>query len=94
MMSVLRVKVEKVCFQHLYKFPKLEVSPIIGPLCCRKGDPIQGLELGYCLTLKNELSEETHLLTKARDLIGKGHPVESSRVREARRTALWSLVLC
>ena len=88
MMSVFRVKVEKVCFQHLYKFPKLEVSLIIGPLCYRKADPFQGLELGSCLTLRNELSKETHLLTKARDLIEKGHPVESSRVREASRTAL------
>ena len=31
---------------------------------CRKGDLFQGLKLGSCLTLGNELSEETHLLTK------------------------------
>ena len=42
-------------------------------LCCRKGDPFQGLKLGSCLTLGNELSEETHA-DKARDFIGKGHP--------------------
>ena len=41
--------------------------------CCRKGDPFQGLKLGSCLTLRNELSEETHA-DKARDFIGKGHP--------------------
>ena len=41
--------------------------------CCRKGDPFQGLKLGSCLTLGNELSEETHA-DKARDFIGKGHP--------------------
>ena len=56
--------------------------------CCRKGDPFQGLKLGSCLTLGNELSEETHMLTKQEILLGKGTRVESSRVREPRRTAL------
>ena len=42
-------------------------------LCCRKADPFQGPKLGSCLTLGNELSEETHA-DKARDFIGKGHP--------------------
>ena len=32
--------------------------------CCRKADPFQGLNLGSCLTLRSELSEETHVLTK------------------------------
>ena len=41
--------------------------------CCRKGDPFQGLKLGSCLTLRNELSEETHA-DKARDFIGKVCP--------------------
>ena len=41
--------------------------------CCRKGDPFQDPKLGSCLTLGNELSEETHA-DKARDFIGKGHP--------------------
>ena len=72
-------------------------------ICCRKGDPFQGLKLGFLLrkrdpfqglklgswlTLRNELSEETHLLTKQEILLGKGTRVESSRVRETRRTAL------
>ena len=39
-----------------------------------KRDPFQGLKLGSCLTLGNELSEETHA-NKARDFIGKGHAV-------------------
>ena len=56
--------------------------------CCRKGDPFQGPKLGSCLTLRNELSEETHVLTKQEVLLGKGPWVESSRVREPRRTAL------
>jgi len=56
--------------------------------CCRKADPFQGPKLGSCLTLGNELSEETHVLTKQEILLGKGTWVESSRVREPRRTAL------
>ena len=56
--------------------------------CYRKGDPFQGLKLGSCLTLRNELSEETHMLTKQEILLGKSVWVESSRVREPRRTAL------
>ena len=56
--------------------------------CCRKADPFQGPKLGSCLTLGNELSEKTHVLTKQEILLGKGTRVESSRVREPRRTAL------
>ena len=44
--------------------------------------------MGSCLTLRNELSEETHALTKQEILLGKGTRVESSKVREPRRTAL------
>ena len=55
--------------------------------CCRKGDHFQGPKLGSCLTLGNELSKETHLLTKQEILLGKGTRVASSRVREPRRTA-------
>ena len=58
------------------------------PNCCRKEDPFQGLKLGSCLTLRNELSEQAHLLTKQEILLGKGTRVESSRGREPRRTAL------
>ena len=53
-------------------------------LLLQKGGP----KLGSCLTLGNELSEETHVLTKQEVLLGKGTQVESSRVREPRRTAL------
>ena len=56
--------------------------------CCRKGDPFQGPKLGSCLTLGNELSEETHAVTKQEILLGKGARGESSRVRGPRRTAL------
>ena len=37
--------------------------------------------MGCGLTLGNELSEETHVLTKQGILLGKGAWVESSRVR-------------
>ena len=57
-------------------------------ICCRKGDPFQGLKLGSCLTLENELSEETHVLTKQEILLKKGTQVECRKVREPRRTAL------
>ena len=49
---------------------------------------VQGPKLGFCLTLGNELSKEAHVLTKQEILLGKGTRVESSRVREPRRTAL------
>ena len=61
---------------------------------CRKGDPFQGPKLGSCLTLRNELSEETQVLTKQEILLGKGTWVESSRVRDPRRTALPHGSLC
>ena len=41
-----------------------------------------------CLTLRNELSKETHMLIKQEILLGRGTWVESRRVREPRRTAL------
>ena len=46
-------------------------SPTRVAICCRKGDPFQGLKLGSCLTLGNELSEETRVLTKQEILLGK-----------------------
>ena len=58
-------------------------NPTRVAICCRKADPFQGPKLGSCLTLGNELSEETHVLTKQEILLGKGSQVESSRVRNA-----------
>ena len=63
-------------------------SPHQSFICCRKGDPFQSLKLDSCLTLGNELSEETHMLTKQEILLGKGARVESRRVREPRSPAL------
>ena len=39
----------------------------------QEGGPLPGPTIGSCLTLGNELSEETHVLTK-QDFIGKGRP--------------------
>ena len=58
---------------------------------CRKGYPFQGPKLGSCLTLGNELSKETHVLTKQEILLGKGTWVESRRVREPRSRLACSL---
>ena len=44
---------------------------LYGSRCFRKGDPFQGPKLGSCLTLGNELSEETHVLTKQEILLGR-----------------------
>ena len=48
---------------------------------------------GSCLTLGNELSEETHVLTKQEVLLGKGTWVESSRVKtQENSSAVWLAV--
>ena len=49
---------------------------LISVVVAGKGTPFQD----SCLTLRNELSEETHVLTKQEILLGKGTRVESSRV--------------
>ena len=67
---------------------KIHVNHFIARDCCRKVDSFQGLKLGSCLTLRNELSEEIHVLTKQETLLGKSTRVESGRVMEPRRTAL------
>ena len=52
------------------------------------GGPFQGPRVDSYLTLGNELSEETYMLTKQETLLGKGSREESRRVRKPRRTAL------
>ena len=66
----------------------MDCSPPGSSICCRKWDSFQGPKLGSCLMLRNELSKEMHVLTKQEILLRKGTQVESSRVREPRRTAL------
>ena len=61
--------------------------------CCRKTDPFQGPEVGSCLTLENELFEETHA-NKARDFIGKrllGGGQEGNKTQE-NYSAMWLTV--
>ena len=58
------------------------------PVVVGRGRPhYRAPRAGTCLTLGKELSEKTRA-DKARDFIGKGTQVESSRVREPKRTAL------
>lgn len=49
------------------------VKSLSQQIYCRKGDLVQGPRTDACLTLRNELSEETHA-DKAADVIGKRHP--------------------
>lgn len=61
---------------------------VIECLCYQNGDLFRGLRMGSCLTLGNELSKETHILTKQKTLLGRGAWVESNRIKEPRRMAL------
>ena len=54
----------------------------------QEGDPFQGPKVDSYLTLRDEFSKETRVLTKQEILLGKGAWAENSRVRESRRTAL------
>ena len=54
----------------------------------QEGVPIPGPRVDSFLPLENEVSEETHVLTKQETLFGRGAWVEGRRVRESRRTAL------
>ena len=57
-----------------------EESPPESPFVAGRRTPFQGPKLGSCLTLGNELSKETHVLTKQEISLGKGTQVESSRI--------------
>ena len=67
---------------------------MLQPMCCRKGDPFQGLKLGSCLTLRKELCKET-CDDKAREFIGKGHPggEQEGEGTQENRSATWLAVL-
>ena len=54
----------------------------------QEGDPFQDPKVDSYLTLRDEFSKETRVLTKQEILLGKGAWAENSRVRESRRTAL------
>ena len=66
------------------------VSLFIFAILLQKMGPFQGLGVGSCLTLRNELSKETHKLTKQKTLLGKVTCMESSRLREPGEcSAMW-----
>ena len=60
----------------LYTFPILQ-----------EVEPFQGPRVGSCLTLGNELSEETHVLTKQKTLLERGIWAENNKVKEVRSPA-------
>ena len=70
-------------------------SPLEGMVlswCCKKGDPFWGLRVGSCLTLKNELSKETHVLTKQEILLGRGAQAEQEgKWTQENISATWPL---
>ena len=47
--------------------------------------PSQAPSMSSCLKLRNDLTEETHMLTKQKTSLGRDTQVESSRVREHRQ---------
>ena len=56
-----------------YSLLLMKDTSTYGLVMLQEGEPLPGPETGLLLTLRNELSEETHA-DKARDFIGKGHP--------------------
>ena len=67
--------------------PAFSPSSAHGTQCCRKGDPFKGPREGSCLTVRNGLSEETHMRTK-QETIGKGRPGGEHQGKGPRKTAL------
>ena len=57
-------------------------------LLLKEGGPLPGPETRLLSNTRKWIVWGDTCADKARDFIGKGHPVESSRVREPRRTAL------
>ena len=61
-----------LCKKHQYLMKNCtNLLILLQPKCCRKGDSFQGPKVGSYLTLGNELSEETHVLTRQEILLGK-----------------------
>ncbi|XP_067562709.1 uncharacterized protein [Pseudorca crassidens] len=58
--------------------PHVSTDPLLRKVWYRKGDAFQGPRVGSCLTLGNELSEETHVLIKQETLLGRSAWEESS----------------
>lgn len=62
-------------YQHLCIMSKTSfgLGAGIQHRCCREGQPERG---GSCVTFRNELSEEAHILTKQETLLGRASWVE------------------
>ena len=85
----------------LYLFGAVPQNDLRGSLsgssCGRKGDPFQGPKLGSCLTLRNDLSEETHVLTK-QEIFWEGAPRQRAAGKGTQEnclvvpTAMWLAV--
>ena len=76
-------------------FPSIRVFSSESTLCIKwspsvagKGTPLPGPETGLLSNTQKRIVEGDTCADKARDFIGKGTRVESSKVREPRRTAL------
>ena len=70
-------------------FTSLPLAPLRrGKILGTGRGTLSGPESVLLSTFGNELSKETHMLRKQETLLGRGAWVESSRVREPRRTAL------
>ena len=59
----------------------------------QEGGPLTGSETELLSNTRKCIARGDICADKARDFIGKEHPVESSRVREPRRTALLGLTM-
>ena len=84
-------------FYHCYNLESLSsmLFEILGKVSlCRKGDPFQSPKLGSCLTLRNKLSEETHVLTKQEILLVKGTPVGCPQPVILTQSPFWWYMPC
>ena len=63
------------------------LTEIVSFAAGRRG-PFQGPRVGSFQTLRNEFSEDIHVLTKQEALLERGARVESNRAREPRRASL------
>ena len=79
---------------HCLNYCSFIINLDVKSYCCRKGEPLKSPRVDSSLTLGNELSEETHMLTKQETLLGRGNQEEGSRVREKENcSAMWLEVL-
>ena len=57
---------------HTHLFLYLSIYFLNYEFCFKMGNHFQGPRVDSCLTLGNELSKETHVLTKQETLLGRG----------------------